>query len=85
LKSQLESLVRQMQDVGIVYAEAVEEFRRVFIAMMLEKHNGNHSRAARALGVHRNTVTRAIKAFGIVSKHPESVPDKKLDTTRWRA
>ena len=72
MKSELESLVRQMQDGGILYAEAVGEFKKVFIASMLDRHKGNQCRAARALGMHRNTLSRAIAELKIERRAPPS-------------
>jgi Fis family transcriptional regulator len=74
VKSQLESLVQQMQDGGILYSEAVDEFRRVFIFAMLERHKGNQCRAARALGMHRNTLSRNFAALKILAKSQRRPP-----------
>jgi Fis family transcriptional regulator, factor for inversion stimulation protein len=63
VKDQLEALVRQMVDQGIAYDDAVAEFEKRFIARVLEKSNGNHSKAAGELGIHRNTLGRKIEQF----------------------
>jgi transcriptional regulator with PAS, ATPase and Fis domain len=60
VKDQLESLVNQMIDRGILFTEAVSEFEKRFIKRMLEKNNGNHSKTAKALGIHRNTLSRRV-------------------------
>jgi transcriptional regulator with PAS, ATPase and Fis domain len=60
VKDQLESLVNQMIDHGILFTEAVSEFEKRFIKRMLEKNNGNHSKTAKALGIHRNTLSRKV-------------------------
>jgi DNA-binding NtrC family response regulator len=60
LKDQLEALVAQMYESGILYSEAVREFRKRFILTVLERHNGNQCKAARQLGMHRNTLSRTI-------------------------
>ena len=44
MKSQLEVLVSQMYDSGILYSEAVREFKKTFIAHVLEQHRGNHGK-----------------------------------------
>jgi len=46
-----------MIEQGILYTDAVSEFEKKFIKQMLEKNKGNHSKAAVALGIHRNTQT----------------------------
>jgi Fis family transcriptional regulator, factor for inversion stimulation protein len=63
LKDQLEALVSQMVDRGILLEEAVEEFEKRFIKAAIEGSNGNQSRAARLLGIHRNTLSRKLEKF----------------------
>lgn len=65
MKDQLEALVNQMVERGILYPEAVTEFEKRFIKQMLEKNNGNHSKAAKALGIHRNTLRRKVEELGL--------------------
>jgi Fis family transcriptional regulator, factor for inversion stimulation protein len=60
VKDQLEALVLQMQKSGILYSEAVREFKKRFILAVLEENHGNQCRAARELGMHRNTLSRTI-------------------------
>ena len=60
MKDQLEALVSQMYQSGIFYTEAVREFRKRFILTVLEQNNGNQCKAARQLGMHRNTLSRTI-------------------------
>ena len=61
MKDQLEALVTQMIEHDIGYEDAVTEFERRFIRKVLDKTNGNQSKAARTLGIHRNTLSRKIK------------------------
>ncbi len=58
MKDQLESLVSQMVERGIHYSHAISEFEKRFIDAILEKNKGNRSKAAKALGIHRNTLSR---------------------------
>lgn len=60
MKDQLEALVQQMYKSNILYSEAVREFKRRFIATVLQENKGNQCRAARQLGMHRNTLSRTI-------------------------
>ena len=60
MKDQLEALIQQMVHSGILYAEAVREFKKRFILTVLQENNGNQCRAARELGMHRNTLSRTI-------------------------
>ena len=65
MKDQLESLVNQMIEHGILFTDAVSEFEKRFIKRMLEKTNGNHSKAAVELGIHRNTLSRKVDELGL--------------------
>lgn len=58
MKDQLEALVMQMYKSGIFYSEAVREFKKRFIIAVLDENNGNQCKAARQLGMHRNTLSR---------------------------
>ena len=60
MKNQLEVLVSEMNGSGILYAEAVREFKKVFIANVLEQNKGNQCKAAKQLGMHRNTLSRTM-------------------------
>ncbi len=60
MKDQLESLVMQMYKSGILYSEAVREFKKRFILTVLQSNQGNQCKAARELGMHRNTLSRTI-------------------------
>ncbi len=63
MKDQLEGLVGQMVERGILFGEAVGEFEKRFIKRVLDRSNGNQSRAAKVLGIHRNTLSRKIGAY----------------------
>lgn len=60
MKDQLEALIMQMYKSGILYSEAVREFKKRFILTVLQENNGNQCKAARQLGMHRNTLSRTI-------------------------
>lgn len=63
MKDQLEGLVSQMVDRGILFDEAVGEFEKRFIKRTLERADGNQCRAAKMLGIHRNTLSRKIGEY----------------------
>ncbi|HVN19258.1 MAG TPA: helix-turn-helix domain-containing protein [Terriglobales bacterium] len=60
MKDQLEALILQMHKSGILYSEAVREFKKRFILMVLQENKGNRCKAASQLGMHRNTLSRTI-------------------------
>ena len=68
MKDQLEALIGQMVDRGILFDEALAEFEKRFIKRALEGANGNQSRAARVLGIHRNTLSRKIERYKLDSR-----------------
>ena len=63
MKDQLEGLVSQMVERGILFDEAVGEFEKRFIKRILDRVKGNQSRAAEELGIHRNTLSRKIGEY----------------------
>ena len=65
MKEQLEVLVREMHISGILYAEAVREFKKRFIVKVLEENKGNQCKAARELGMHRNTLCRTLSELNL--------------------
>ena len=72
MKDQLEGLVTQMVDRGILFDEAVEEFEKRFIKRVLDRTDGNQSRAAQVLGIHRNTLSRKINEYKLGSGNHRS-------------
>ena len=56
-----------MVDKGIRFADASREFERRFIARVLAQADGNLSKAAEALGIHRNTLSRKMAGHRLKS------------------
>lgn len=69
MKDQLETLIGQMVERGILLGEAVNEFKKRFVKRALERSNGNQSRAAKVLGIHRNTLSRLVVDFKLDNRH----------------
>ncbi len=65
MKQQLESLVTEMVDKGILFSEAKREFEKKFIVRVLQLNRGNLSRAAKDLRIHRNTLGKKIEEYKI--------------------
>jgi len=63
VKDQLEHLVNQMLDRGLFFVEATREFEKQFILLGLEKSGGNRTKAARIMGIHRNTLSKKLLSF----------------------
>jgi PAS domain S-box-containing protein len=45
--------------------DALEQVERETVRMALRRHDGNRTRAARELGIHRSTLLRKIKRYGL--------------------
>jgi len=67
VKEQLEALVGMMVDRGILLEEALTEFEKKFIKRVLDYAKGNQCRAAKVLGIHRNTLSRKISQYKLDS------------------
>jgi DNA-binding NtrC family response regulator len=63
VREQLERLVQEMLDKGIVYEDARREFEKMFISRALQRSKGNVGGAADLLGLHRNTVARKMTEY----------------------
>jgi transcriptional regulator with PAS, ATPase and Fis domain len=63
VKNQLDALINQLVEHDILFEDAVSEFEKRFIRKVLEKNNGNLSKAAKVLHIHRNTLSRKIAAL----------------------
>lgn len=68
MRAQLEALVREMVEKGIMYEDARQEFERRYIIQALELGEGNIGRAAELIGLHRNTLSRKIAEYQIKRK-----------------
>jgi DNA-binding protein Fis len=68
VKDQLEGLVSQMVEHGILFDEAVGEFEKRFIKRVLDRVQGNRSRAADVLGIHRNTLSRKLVDYKLAHR-----------------
>ena len=63
MKQQLESLVSEMVDKGILFVDARREFEKRFIARVLQHYRGNVTKAALHLKIHRNTLGKKIDEY----------------------
>ncbi len=66
LKVRLQELVVDMVKKGIRLQEAHEQLERQFLSEVLSVCEGNQSRAAEALKVHRNTLRRKLRQHGLL-------------------
>ncbi|MDX1501145.1 MAG: helix-turn-helix domain-containing protein [Thermoanaerobaculia bacterium] len=67
LNGRLCQIVDELVGRGVPLAQARREFEKLFIIAALRRHNGNVSRSAESLGVHRNTLQNKVGNLGIVA------------------
>jgi len=65
VKQQMDSLISEMVEKGILFTEARREFEKRFIARVLQRHRGNLSKAAKDLRIHRNTLGKKIEEYNL--------------------
>ena len=65
MRKELDSLVTQMHSSGMRYDDAVREFKKQYLREVLVAHRGNQCKAADELGMHRNTLSRAMAELGL--------------------
>jgi DNA-binding NtrC family response regulator len=64
----LDDLVREMVARGVHFEDAQREFEKRFLTQVIHKCDGNLTKAADTLGVHRNTLTRKVSTLKIKQK-----------------
>jgi Fis family transcriptional regulator len=62
----------KMYKDGITYSEGLCEFKKRFLLAVLQDCNGNQCKAARLLGMHRNTLSRTIAELKLNAKELRS-------------
>ena len=65
MRDQMDKLVAEMLDKGVLYEDARREFEKMFISRALQRTRGNLGDAAGLLGLHRNTIARKISEYRI--------------------
>lgn len=71
MKQKLDELTKQMCEQGVFLEDAVAAVEKRFICHALDEADGNQCEAAKALGIHRNTLHRKIAAYGLNGKKSE--------------
>jgi DNA-binding NtrC family response regulator len=65
VRDQLDKLVEELLEKGVLYEEARREFEKMFISRALQRSKGNVGDAAELIGLHRNTIARKITQYRI--------------------
>jgi DNA-binding NtrC family response regulator len=61
----MEELIRELVEKELPLKDVLKEFEKIYIATATEKHKGNKTKTAKALGIHRNTLHNLIRALNI--------------------
>lgn len=65
LNGRLNQIVNELVRRGVTLEQARKEFEKQFIVAALRSNEGNFSRSAKSLGVHRNTLRNKVSNLGI--------------------
>jgi DNA-binding NtrC family response regulator len=65
IHQKLETLIKEMVEKEIQYKDALDEFEKIFIETASKVYNGNRSKVAKAIGIHRNTLHSRARALKI--------------------
>ena len=68
LNGRLYQIVDELVRHGVTLDQARREFEKQFIVAALRSNEGNLSRSAKSLGVHRNTLRNKVSDLGIVAR-----------------
>jgi len=69
LHQRMELIVKDMVDKDINLKDALREFEKIFFEQAARKHEGNKTKMAKALGIHRNTLHNRAKALKIRKRY----------------
>lgn len=65
LNGKLGQLVEELAGNGLTLSQVSREFEKQFILVILRNNEGNLSRSAQHLGIHRNTLRNKVGSLGI--------------------
>ena len=68
LNGRLYQIVDELVRRGVTLEQARREFEKQFIVAALKTNDGNFTRSAKSLGVHRNTLRNKVCDLGIASR-----------------
>ena len=74
MKERFDALVDDLVKATFFLEEAVELLERTMIGKVLDLHEGNQSRASKALGIHRNTLQSKMTKYGLAGKRVRKKP-----------
>ena len=82
LNGRLGQIVDELVRRGVPLDQARREFEKQFIVATLRTNEGNLSRSARSLGVHRNTLRNKVSDLGIAARDIGTVTARRRRSLR---
>ena len=61
----MEIIIEEMVEKELSLKDGLEEFEKIYIETVSKKFNGNMTKMAKALGIHRNTLRNRVKSLKI--------------------
>ena len=77
MKESFDALIDHLVTKEFFLEQAVEILEKGMIESVLLRTGNNQSEAAKALGIHRNTLLRKMVEYRIGGKHPHSKPPER--------
>jgi DNA-binding NtrC family response regulator len=68
IHQKLEVTIQEMVEKELDLKDALKEFEKIFFETAAKKYNGNQTKMAKALGIHRNTLHNRTQSFKIRRK-----------------
>ena len=65
INAKMKILVRDLVEHELPLRDALHEFEKIYIKTTSKKCNGNKTRMAKALGIHRNTLHNLCKSLDL--------------------
>ena len=82
MKESFDGLIDHLVTGGFFLEEAVEILEKGMIERVLRQKGSNQCEAAKALGIHRNTLLRKMVQHGIDGKRPRPKPASRARTAK---
>jgi transcriptional regulator with PAS, ATPase and Fis domain len=69
IHQKLELVIKEMVERELSLKDVLREFEKIFFEQTAKKYEGNKTKMAKALGIHRNTLQNRAKALKIKKRH----------------
>jgi DNA-binding NtrC family response regulator len=69
IHQKLELVIKDMVEKELSLKDVLREFEKIFFEQTARKYQGNKTKMAKALGIHRNTLQNKAKALKIKKKY----------------